>query len=214
MLKTNLIAVALVIFCTISVNAGAKMFKWVDDNGITHYGETIPPEYANKDATELNKNGEVEKRIEIPTPEGRLAKEKDEAKRNAEQQAAIEAKRRDNALLSTFSNEKEIDLARDRSSQQVEARIGSIKTMLNSAQESLAGNHKEQDSLASQNKKIPASLIDDIARGEAKIQRLQNELSQSEQELAKVHARFNADKARFIELKNGNAKSNTETTKK
>ena len=189
------------------------MFKWVDDNGTTHYGETIPPEYANKDATELNKNGEVEKRIERPTAEARRAKEIEDAKKDAEKQATVEAKRRDNALLSTFSNEKEIDLARERGSQQVAARIGSIKIMLTSAQESLAGHNKEQANLISQNKKIPSSLTDDIAENEAKVDKLQKELAQSEQELAKVQARFDADKQRFRELKSGNA-TGSSTSKK
>jgi hypothetical protein len=211
--KSILMTVVLVLGA-LCVNAEAKTYKWVDDNGTTHYGETIPPEYANKDATELNKNGEVEKRIERPTPEGRRAKEIDEAKKEAEQQAAIEAKRRDNALLSTFSNEKEIELARERGSQQVEARIGSIKLMLATAQESLAGHNKEQSDLVSQNKKIPASLTDDIAENESKVEKLQKELAQSELELEKVKARFDSDKQRFHELKSGNANGLSSSTKK
>ena len=211
--KTKIVAtfVMLGAFCA---NADAKTFKWVDDNGTTHYGETIPPEYANKDATELNKNGEVEKRIERPTPEGRRAKEKEEAKKEVEQQSALEGKRRDNALLSTFSNEKEIDLARERGSQQVEARIGSVKLMLTTAQESLAEHNKEQADLRSQNKKIPASLTDDIAESASRVEKLQKELEQNEQELEKVKARFDADKQRYRELKNGTATSVSSTTKK
>jgi hypothetical protein len=211
--KSKIVA-TFVVLGALCANAEAKMFKWVDDNGTTHYGETIPPEYSNKDATELNKNGEVEKRIERPTPEGRRAKEKEEAKKEVEQQTALEIKRRDNALLSTFSNEKEIDLARERGSQQVEARIGSVKLMLKTAQESLAEHNKEQKDLLSQNKKIPASLTDDIGESASRVEKLQKELEQNVQELEKVKARFDADKQRYHELKSGNATSTSSTTKK
>jgi len=199
MRKTKLLGLVLCMaFCA---NAEAKLYKWVDNNGTTHYGETIPPEYADKDATQFNSKGQVEKHIEKLTPEERRAKEDVDAKKASEQQAVVEAKRRDTALLSTFSNEHEIDLARNRSAQQVEARLSNSKTMLASAQESLAGHRKEKDDLLKQNKKIPASLLEDITEEEAKVAKLQKDMVQGEQELANVKARFEADKLRYRELK-------------
>jgi hypothetical protein len=205
MYKSKLFGVGLVLYAAFCVNAEAKLFKWVDDNGTTHYGETIPPEYANKDATQLNSKGRVEKHIEKLSPEERRAKEEVDAKKNAEQQVAIESKRRDTALLSTFSNESEIDLARNRSALQVEARISSSKMLLASANASLAGHHKEKDNLLKLNKKIPASLTEDISEEEARIAKLQKDMAQGEQELANVKARFEADKLRFRELKGDSA---------
>lgn len=201
MLKAKFLGVSLVLCCAFSSSAEAKLYKWVDDNGTTHYGETIPPEYANKDATKLSDKGRVEQRIEKLTPVEQRAKDAEDAKKNASKQAAIEAKRRDSALLNTFSNENEIDLSRDRSLQQVEARINSINTMLKSAQASLVEHQKEQDGLVKQGKKIPKSLLDDLAESEAHLAKLNKELAQNEQELAKVKARFEADKLRYRELK-------------
>jgi hypothetical protein len=40
---------------SLSLPADAKLFKWVDDQGVTHYGEVIPPEYANKEKDALTK---------------------------------------------------------------------------------------------------------------------------------------------------------------
>ena len=201
MLKANFLGVSLVLCCAFSASAEAKLYKWVDDNGTTHYGETIPPEYANKDATKLSDKGRVEQRIEKLTPEEQRAKDAEDAKKNAAKQAAIEAKRRDSALLNTFSNENEIDLSRDRSLQQVEARINSINTMLKSAQASLVEHQNEREGLVQQGKKIPKSLLDDLAESEAHLAKLKGELAQNEQELAKVKARFEADKLRYRELK-------------
>lgn len=207
MLKTKWLGAGLVLCGALCTNAEAKLYKWVDDNGTTHYGETIPPEYANKDATRFSDKGRVEKRIEKLTPEELRAREAEDAKKNAAQKAATEAKRRDNALLSTFSNENEIDLARDRGLQQIEARIKSFTTMLKSAQESLDMLHKEQDGLVKQNKAIPKSLLEDIDEGEARAAKLQKDLEQNEQESANVKARFEADKVRYRQLK-GDASKN------
>ncbi|TAJ83553.1 MAG: DUF4124 domain-containing protein [Gallionellaceae bacterium] len=206
MFNAKWLGAGLVLCGALCTNAEAKLYKWVDDNGTTHYGETIPPEYANKDATRFSDKGRVEKRIEKLTPEEQRARDAETAKKNATQQAAIEARRRDTALLSTFSNENEIDLARDRGLQQIEARLKSFGTMLKSAQDSLDALHKEQDGLVKQNKPIPKSLLEDIDEGEARVAKLQKDLGQNEQESANVKARFEADKLRYRELKGSTAK--------
>ena len=74
---------AFIVGLTFSLPAAAKLYKWVDDQGITHYGETIPPEYAHKDRAELNKSGRVVNKETVPTPEEREAKKLAEAKGNS-----------------------------------------------------------------------------------------------------------------------------------
>ena len=204
MLKIKFLGLGLVLFSAFCISAEAKLFKWVDDSGTTHYGETIPPEYASKNTTPIDDKGFAGKRIDKPTPEQRRSKADADAKMKAEQQTAIETKRRDTALLSTFSNEKEIDDASKRSSLQVEARIDSIKTMLEIAQGNLAGHLKEKENLINQNKPIDPSLTQDISDDQNRITKLQTEQAQNEKELASVKARFEADKLRFRELKSGN----------
>jgi len=196
------VASACLILCgAFSASVEAKLYKWVDDNGTTHYGETIPPEYANKDATHFNDKGRVDKRIDKLTPEEQRAKNAADAKKSADDKAAIETKRKDTALLSTFSNEQEIDLSRDRSLQQIVARINSINTMLKSARESRASHVKEQSDPTKQGKVMQKGLLEDIAQDDARVAKLEKELAQNEQQLAAVKARFEADKLRFRELK-------------
>lgn len=188
---------AAVLLATISLNANAKLYKWVDDKGTTHYGETIPPEYADKEAMKLEK-GRLEKREDKfddgqskPTAVADPAAEK----------ARIEAERHDNALINTYSNEKEIDLARDRNLQQVEARVNSYSTLLKSAKTALAGLQQERDNIAKQGRNIPQSLTDDIASAEDRIVKLQKDLETSQNEMEVVKARYAADKQRYRELK-------------
>lgn len=177
-----------------SLNAEAKLFKWVDEKGITHYGETIPPEYANKETMKLEK-GRVEKREDSRDNVKRAPKDP------VAEKARIEAERHDSALLNSYSTEKEIDLARDRSLQQVEARTGSYATLLKSAQDNLVGLQQEHDKLIKQGRKILASLDEDIAEGNTRVSKYQSELDNNNKEIETVKARYAAEKTRFRELK-------------
>lgn len=192
--------IALVVGLTFSLPATAKMYKWVDDQGTTHYGETIPPEYAGKDRTELNKAGREVNKKEILTPEERAAKEQEEARKREEALAAKEQKRRDKALVNTYTNTKEIDLARNRNLQQVEARINSVNSRIKMATDNLLALQNEADSRTRANHKIPASLQEDLQEARARLTRLQQELEKLKAEKAAVEARYDADKARYKEL--------------
>ena len=199
MSKSGLL-IALVAGITFSLPATAKLYKWVDDKGTTHYGETIPPEYANKDRTELNKSGRAIKKIEVPTPAERQAQEKADAKKRADEKSALERKRRDMTLTSTYSNSKEIDLARNRNLQQVNARINNNNSQLKLANDNLLGLQKESEGYTRANKPIPKDLQDDIREAQARVAKLQQNLEKSLAEKAAVEARYDADKARYQEL--------------
>lgn len=191
-----LIGAAALCAALISVTAEAKLYKWVDEKGTTHYGETIPPEYAHRDSQTLEK-GRIKERND-----GFDAKMKAESREDPEAlKAAKEKQRRDNALLNTYSNEKEIDLARDRNLLQVEARVNSYTTLLKSAETTRADLLKEQEGLTKKGRKIPASLTSDIADAEALVEKRKIELDTNRQEMEAVKARYEADKQRYRELK-------------
>jgi predicted nucleic acid-binding Zn-ribbon protein len=199
MTKLKLFA-ALIAGIAFSFPVAAKMYKWVDDKGVTHYGETIPPEYANKDRSELGKSGRVVAKKEVLTPEERLASEQADVKKRADEEAALERKRRDKALVNTYSNEKEIDLARNRNLQQVEARINSINSQLKMANDNLLAFQKEADALAKAGKKIHPSLQEDLKESQERLAKLQQDMEKAKVEKAALDARYDADKARYKEL--------------
>ena len=194
------VLIALVVGVTFSLPVAAKLYKWVDEKGVTHYGETIPPEHANKDRVELNKSGRAVKKIEIPTPAERQAKEQADAKKANDDKAALEKKRHDLTLTSTYSNVKEIDLARNRSLQQVNARINNNNSQLKIANDNLLGLKNESEAYTKVNKPIPASLQEDLEESQARVDKLQQNLEKSLAEKAAVETRYDADKARYQEL--------------
>lgn len=196
MINYKLLMSAAALFAVVSLNAEAKLFKWVDKNGTTHYGETIPPEYADRDTKQIEK-GRVKDR-----QDGFDTKMKDASKTDpAVEKANRESKRRDEALVNTYSNEKEIDLARDRNLLQIEARINSYTTMLKSAQTTLDEKLRERDTLTKQGRKIPPELPGEIAEAEDLVAKRQKDLNANQKEMEAVKARYEADKLRYRELK-------------
>lgn len=183
-----------------SFPVAAKMYKWVDDKGTTHYGETIPPEYANKDRQLLNKSGAVIKTMDIPTPEERRAKETESAKIHAEEATARDQKLHDKSLTDTYSSVEEIDLSRTRSLQQVDARINSINSQLKTANNNLLALKKDADNRSKAGAKIPASLQDDIKVAQDRVSRMLQDLEKFKAEKLAVDAHYDADKARYKEL--------------
>ena len=106
--------------------AGAATYKWVDEKGVIHYTDKIPPEAVEKGNVQLDKNGVPVKRTDAaPSAEQKRAKADEEAR---EKQLARDRElvdRRDRALLSTYTMESEIDLARRRALSTIDQQIQS-----------------------------------------------------------------------------------------
>lgn len=181
----------------LSFAAEAKLYKWVDDKGVTHYGETVPAEYANKDRSELNKTGRVVSTTDVLTPEEHRAKEAADAKRRADLEAERNAKLHDSSLLNTYSNVKEIDLARARNVQQLDARGQVSNKQLGEANKTLTELKAKADSFAKTGKPIPAYLKEDLDNAQAAADKLGKEVATINADKAALEARYDADKARY-----------------
>jgi Domain of unknown function (DUF4124) len=192
MINAKIPVVVMMLFFAFSTDAEAKLYKWVDDQGVTHYGEVIPPEYAGKKKVEFDNKGRVvEPEEETKSANPAAAKESP---------AVIEQKRRDQALLGSFSNVNEIDLARDRNLQQVNLRSKGIQERMKTAQDDLAGYQKEQDALTKAGKPADKVLQQQIDQSTARVARLKEELDKSQAEADEIRARYDADKKRYQEL--------------
>ena len=52
-----LVIAAFVLPSNSSAQAGPRLYKWTDANGVVHYGDKVPPEFANIDRDVLNTHG-------------------------------------------------------------------------------------------------------------------------------------------------------------
>ncbi|HUW49872.1 MAG TPA: DUF4124 domain-containing protein [Sulfuricella sp.] len=193
--------VSLLMLTLLSFPAAAKMYKWVDENGKTHFGDTIPPQYANQGNVELSKEGLVIKKTDAAlTPEQRKAREDEQARKKEEERKKEEQQRRDRALLNTYTTEKEIDLVRDRNLQQGTLQIQGTELRIKQVQPRLDESRKKAGTFTARNKPVPAYLQQEVQETEKEMQHLQEMVKQRRQEMEAIRARFEDDKKRFREL--------------
>jgi len=181
--------------------AAVKIYKWVDDRGVTHYGEIIPPQFRDKSATELSKRGVTLKQIDgTLTPEQRKiaaersAREKEEQKRKAAQ------RRRDNALLNTYTSTREIDVARERTLALPHQAIRGLGPRLEHAQGRLSKLEEQAGKLRSAGRQVPPHLAEDIDLQRQVVGEIRLDIDRHNADIQTINHRFDADKQRFAEL--------------
>ena len=91
----------------VGASNGRTLYKWVDAQGVTHYGDHIPPEYASQERQIINSEGVEISRLEAQKTPEQLAAE-DQKKLEAQQN-----QERDKNLLSTYASVQEIERLRD-----------------------------------------------------------------------------------------------------
>lgn len=198
--KSNSYKTILLLTAFFSFPVAAKTYKWVDDKGVTHYGETIPAEYAGKDRALLNKSGVVIDKQDVLTPAERRAKEADEAKIRDQEATARDQRRHDKSLIDSYNSVEEIELSRTRSLQQVDARINSISAQLKLDNNNLLTLQKEAQTRTAAGTRIPTVLQDEIKDAQARTARTQQDLDKYKADKLIINTRYDADKARYKEL--------------
>jgi len=203
--------VILLFTLAICLPATAGTFKWVDENGVTQYGDTMPPQAVNRGMTEIDKKGQVIKKTDAAlTPEQLKAQEGELAKQKALTRQTEERKRRDQALLGTYTSEQEIDLARDRNTQQIDSIIRSAQERITAAQVREKDLSKQLEFYKGKDKagnpRTPSKdLLDDIERTKSEQVVTNLAIGELQKQKEQVIARFDDDKLRFKDLKLGNA---------
>lgn len=196
-----------ILLLTLALCAGAvqaaPLQKCVDDKGRVYYGDAIPAEVLDKCRTssEMSSRGLEKKQTRYLTDEEKKAQADAAAAKKAEEQKVVEQKRRDRALLETYTDEKEIDRSRDRNLQATQAQIDSTQMRLKSVQDRLDRLRKQSDAISRNKKPIPADLGEDIKRTEGEILKTNETMAKWKEEYEEIKVRFAADKKRFLELK-------------
>jgi len=97
-------------------SAHAGLYRWVDDAGNVHFSDKVPAAASKKTHTKFNKSGKVTAKVD-PESKIKAINSKLMAGKEKERQAELErikaaelavSQKRDNDLLSTYSDEDEI----------------------------------------------------------------------------------------------------------
>ena len=171
-------------------SADSKIVKWVDKQGVTHYGDRPPSFEESKSNVELNNRGLVVKKNDFA------------AKKTEVQDLEVQQQnRKDSILLASYTNANEIDLARDRNLEMNKAALTSLASQKESITARITRNNTTADGFKKRNKPLPANLDKEFKDALVQSGRIDKQIADRKIELEQTRKSYADDKARFTALK-------------
>lgn len=181
--------------------AKAKLYKWVDKNGVTQYGSSIPPEYASQASQQLNAQGAVVKtQAAEKTPEQLAAEAQSKQQAQQDAQAVAAAKAHDKVLMDTYTSVGDMERDRDSKLSAIDAQITVLNGSIGGVENLLAEYQGHAAELTKNGKPIPPDLQKHIASSNQQLILNQQQLLAQQQHKQQVAEQFKSDIARYKEL--------------
>lgn len=188
---------AALIGAALAAPAAARTFCCTDAKGRKICGDSLPEQCENRAYKEFGE-GKV-RNVEAPlTPEQKAAREALAAQKKEAERIAAEAKRRDQALLNTYGNEKDIDLMRDRAVADKEAAGKQAQDKYDAAIRRKKALERELEFYVK--KPVPANLKAQIQANETELATQQKAIADKNKDIEAVKAKFEDDRKRYREL--------------
>ena len=180
-----------------------KLYRWVDSEGVVHFGDSIPAEYAEIERQVVNDHGITMEVMRAKRTAEEIAEEQrqDELRMQAELQ-----KRQDQALLATYLTVDEILMHRDRRVELFQAQARVTELYLKNLQRRLDSLQEEANKYQPYSDDPDAELIDpdlanDMESTRETIERHRDNLERFKDDENNIVARFDGDINRFKKLK-------------
>lgn len=186
---------------------GPKTYRWVDKDGVVHFGDSVPPEYASSDRQVINEYGvAVSKQGGAKTPEELEAENAAAKAAEEERKKAILAAHRDQVLLDTYLSVQDIEALRDRRLELIDTQIKVTENYLQGLRDilqKLQGEAAAYQPYSTDPKAPPIDekLAKELSNTMDSIMLYEKSLEDTKQRRADVTARFASDISRFRELK-------------
>ncbi|MGH8136770.1 MAG: DUF4124 domain-containing protein [Steroidobacteraceae bacterium] len=174
-------------------------YRWVDEQGLVHYGDRIPPQYAQKEREVLNSQGVEVRKLDAQKSPEQLAAEA------RVQQGIVRQKQHDSFLMTTYTSVKDIEALRDVRLDQLrgqrvaaEQYVDSLHSRL-SALQSRALRFKPYNS-RTEARRMPDDLAEDLIRTLNELHTQSGVLVTRGEEETALKAQFQADIERYQQL--------------
>ena len=194
----------LILLAAAPAAAQERMYKCVDARGKTYYTQVPPPECLGRDTQELNKSGTlIRKNPAALSPAQEQAREAERKKKIEDEERSKEDRRKNLALLNTYSSEKDIEDARTRALKEAQGAIEDTERVI-------AGARKRRQELETEKefyvkKPMPFKLKQEITNNDIEIKNQTSLLDAKRKEISTINAKYDEDKRRYVELTSGKA---------
>jgi hypothetical protein len=195
-----MVCTALLLSSVALADKGRTLYKWVDSDGVTHYGDRIPPEYASQEQHVINSQGVEIRRLEAQkTPE-------QQASEDQKKQELLDRQSRDKNLVTTYASVAEIERLRDQRltlvSDQIKVTTQFLDT-LNGRMKKLRAQsmHFKPYNTDPNAQPMPDQTAEDLVRLGNDIRTQEQNLRQKRGEEVTMSKQFASDIERFKELR-------------
>jgi chromosome segregation ATPase len=161
----------------------AQSYRCVGTDGKKYYGSSVPPQCLGRPVEELNAQGMVMKKFDAAaSADERAKKDAEDAERKKREAISKEQGRKDNALLASYTSEKDIEQARARA-------LEGVQKATTEVEERIAALKKRR---AAPNQDVKTIDIDLKAQ--------EGLLAAKRKEMDTINAKYDDDKKRYIEI--------------
>jgi hypothetical protein len=175
-------------------------YRWTDEQGVVHYGDSIPPQYAQKERAVLNSRG-----VEVRKLDAQKSAEQLAADEHA-QQNVLKQRQHDAFLMNTYTSVKDIEALRDLRLEQLhgqrvaaEQYVDSLHSRLGALQER-AKLFKPYSSRPGAHR-MPDDVAEDLVHTLNELRTQSNALNTKTEEESALKAQFQVDIERYRELR-------------
>jgi len=186
-------ALAIIAFFAAGLAWAGQVYRYVDEQGNTVIGSTLPAEAARRGYAILDGNGRVVKEVPpAPTQEELAEKARQERERKALEEAERQQREADRQLLRLYSHPNDAAGALNRKLEQMRSILQLKKGNIASARSQIQQAQSRAADLERAGQKVPQQILDRIDRLEADIQQTQREIELHEEELKHIIRDFKA----------------------
>jgi hypothetical protein len=205
-MPTRVLALLLALGCVPALalaqnsDKGGVVYRWVDDHGVVHFGDSIPPKYAKDRRELLNSQGVVIGHVDAEKTPAQLAAEARARRRRLAQQ------QHDYFLLTTYASVKDIESLRDERLSQLQAQQTAAQQYTESLQSRLASLQSRAQQFKPYSSRpnaprMPDDLAQELVLTLNEVHMQEQAMQQRSEQEAQVRAQFQSDIERFQQLK-------------
>lgn len=190
----------LLVLAALQANAAGEFFCCQDPaSGRRICGDTLPAACRGQSYRLIDSAGNVVKEVGKPlTAEQRAEQAAQDKLRKQQEELAREQRRRDQALLDTYSLPEDIDLAQGKAEADVNFSIKAAQSKIAEVQKKRAKLLNEAEFY--KKKTLPSELERDLKATEHEIKVQQELIDVKQHDLATIKTKYDADRKRYFEL--------------
>jgi Domain of unknown function (DUF4124) len=186
--------------CGARADNRAIAYRWVDEQGVVHYGDSIPPQYAEKAHQMLNRQGVVVGHMDAQKSAEELAAD---TRTEAE---VLKRQQHDTFLVATYASVKDIETLRDQRLDQLQGQRVAAEQYVDNLRSRLLGlqvraKHFRPYNIRPDARRMPDDLAEDLVRTLNELRTQSNALLAKNEEVSAVKAQFDGDIERYRELR-------------